>query len=542
MVKSIHKQGFNIKCDVVKRGRENRIMEIIIGVILGISIGLIVGGLRAKAKLNVAVQRAKEDAERTYKEIEIAYETHKATSDAKLQATVNRVSEKEKEIGLLKMDVADKERQTISLNCELATARANYKAASKTIEEKNVEIKKRSEELEAAKIEIQKSDKALAAAEANNKALGEKLETQKAEIEEIGNKFNTEFENIANKIFENKSEKFTQLNKTNMKTILDPLGQNIEDFKKQVNDVYSSESKERFSLGEKVKELSELNQVISEEARNLTRALKGEAKTQGCWGEMILESILERSGLRKNEQYFMEMELKDEKGNALRSDSEGKKMRPDAVIKYPDNRNVIIDSKVSLNAYSRYNAAEDADAQKIELDAHVRAIRNHIVSLSTKGYDDYDKSLDFVMMFVPSEPAYIAALEGDPELWNFAYDKRILLINPTNLITTLKIIVDLWKREYQNRNALEIADRGAKLYDKFVGFVDNLELVGKSIDKAQDRYKDAYKQLYTGNDNLVRQTTKLKELGLKTKKELPEGLVNYSENRERPLRVAESAE
>ncbi len=517
-------------------------METVIGLIIGIFIGFMLGGLIAKAKARGDVQSAKDEAKKVYNEIEIAYESHKAASNARLQAIETRVSDRENEIGLLKMNLSEKERQSLALNNELATARANFGAASMTIEEKNSEFKKRNEELEVMKIQLQKSNRELATADANNEALKEKLEIQKAEIEEIGNKFNTEFENIANKIFESKTEKFTQLNKTNMKTILDPLGQNIEDFKKQVNDVYSSESKERFSLGEKVKELAKLNQVISEEARNLTRALKGEAKTQGCWGEMILESILERSGLRKNEQYFMEMELKDEKGIALKSDSEGKKMRPDAVIKYPDSRNVIIDSKVSLNAYTRYTAAEDADVQKIELDAHVRAIRNHIVSLSTKGYDDYDKSLDFVMMFVPSEPAYIVALEGDPELWNFAYDKRILLINPTNLITTLKIIVDLWKREYQNKNALKIADRGAKLYDKFVGFVDNLELVGQSINKAQDRYQDAYKQLYTGKDNLVRQTTKLKELGLKTKKELPEGIVNYSENRERPLRVAESAE
>ena len=517
-------------------------MEIAIGLIIGITIGFIIGKARANAKSGVDIQAAKDEAKRAYSEIEIAYETHKAASDERLQAFARRVREKEIEIESLKMNLLEKDKQSSAINNELATALANYKAASQTIEEKNSDIIKRNEELETLKIQLQKSNRELATAVANNEALGQKLETQKAEIEEIGNKFNNEFENIANKIFESKSEKFTQLNKTNMKTILDPLGQNIEDFKKQVNDVYSSESKERFSLGERVKELAKLNQVISEEARNLTRALKGEAKTQGCWGEMILESILERSGLRKNEQYFMEMELKDENGNAIKSESEGKKMRPDAVIKYPDSRNVIIDSKVSLNAYARYSAAEDAKVQKAELEEHVRAIRSHIVTLSTKGYDDYDKSLDFVMMFVPSEPAYIAALEGDPELWNFAYDKRILLINPTNLITTLKIIVDLWKREYQNRNALEIADRGAKLYDKFVGFVDNLEQVGKSINKAQDRYEDAYKQLYTGNDNLVRQTTKLKELGLKTKKELPEGLVSYSQNRERPLRVAESAE
>ena len=348
----------------------------------------------------------------------------------------------------------------------------------------------------------------------------EKLKIQKVEIEEMAKKFNLEFENIANKILESKSEKFTQLNKNNLKEILEPLGKNIDEFKTKVTEVYDRESKERFSLGEKVKELALLNQSIGEEARNLTKALKGEAKTQGRWGEMILEKLLEMSGLRKGEEYTIEEQLTDEAGNALKSDSLEKKMRPDAIVKYPDNRNVIIDSKVSLNAYLRYIEATDSAIQKSELEAHVSAVKNHIISLSAKGYDDFHKSLDFVMMFIPSEPAYIAALQGDPDLWSFAYEKRILLMSPTNLITSLKLIVDLWKREYQNRNAIAIAERGAKLYDKFVGFVENLKDIGNSIDKARDKYDEAIKQLSSGKDNLVLQTEKLKKLGLKTKKEL----------------------
>ncbi|MFT6383482.1 MAG: DNA recombination protein RmuC [Bacteroidia bacterium] len=367
-------------------------------------------------------------------------------------------------------------------------------------------------------------NKQYATESANNKALGEKLETQKQEIEDLGKKFNVEFQNIANKILEEKTAKFTHVNKQSLEVILKPLAENIDKFKKQVEDSYNNESKERFSLGEQVKEMAKLNKIISDEARNLTTALKGESKTQGNWGEMILESILEKSGLRKNETYFTEHQLSDEEGNPLRSDSENKKMRPDVVIKYPDNRSVIIDSKVSLNAFTRYLSSSDKEEQERELQQHVTAIKTHIVSLSTKGYDDYDQALDFVMMFIPSEPAYIAAMQGDSNLWNYAYDKRILLMNPTNLITSLKLIVDLWKREYQNENAIEIANRGAKLYDKFVGFVKNLEDVGAHIDKAQGKYEDAYKQLSTGNDNLVLQATKLKDLGVKNKKDLPNEL------------------
>ena len=397
-----------------------------------------------------------------------------------------------------------------------------YKAATQT------ELKflgEKSAENQQNILELNRVNNLLAAATADIKSLREKLDTQKVEMEALTKKFNLEFENIANRILETKSEKFTEMNKTNLKNILEPLGQNIESFRKAVNDAYKTESNERFSLANEVKRLAELNQQISKEANDLTRALKGEVKTQGRWGEMILETILEKSGLRRDEEYFMEHQLTDNQGQALRSDTEGKKMRPDAVIRYPDNRNVIIDSKVSLNAFLRYLETPDTEEQKKELAAHVAAVKNHIITLSNKGYDDFDKSLDFVMMFIPSEPAYIAALQGDPDIWNYAYDKRILLLSPTNLITSLKLIVDLWKRENHNRNARDIAERGAKMYDKLVGFVANLEEVGKNLTKAQTAYTESYKQLTTGSDNLVLQATKMKNLGLKTKKQLPEELV-----------------
>lgn len=205
-------------------------------------------------------------------------------------------------------------------------------------------------------------------------------------------------------------------------------------------------------------------------------------------------------------------------------------MRPDAVVKYPDERNVIIDSKVSLTAFTELVDETDTEIYAIKLNQHLASIKNHIQQLSQKAYDDYGKSLDFVMMFIPSEPAYIAAMQADQNLWNYAYERRILLLNPSNLITSLKLIADLWKREYQNRNTMEIADRGAKLYDKFVGFVENLEKVGKGLDQAKNAYTDAYKQLSTGNDNLVIQTQKLRALGIKSKKELPQSLIENSES------------
>ena len=398
--------------------------------------------------------------------------------------------------------------------------------ADKISTEKEIENNKTLEQKLNEKIEeVNQLNKDNATLKANNQAVQEKLQTQKDEITEIKKQFHTEFQNIANKILDEKSAKFTEANKTNMEQILKPLGENISNFKKQVQETYEKENKERFSLGERVKELAELNKTISQEAKSLTQALKGESKTQGRWGEMILESILEKSGLRKGEEYFIEKQLTDEQGKPLHSDYENKKMRADAVIKYPDERTVIIDSKVSLNAFIRYTETNDIEIQKQEIQSHVQAVKNHIDELSRKGYDDYHQTLDFVMMFIPSEAAYIEAIKHNPNLWTYAYEKRILLINPTNLIICLKLILDLWKREYQNENALAIAERGSKLYDKFVGFIKDLEKVGNNINNAQTSYDEAYKKLSTGNDNLVRQADKLKSLGIKSRKELPENLL-----------------
>ena len=370
----------------------------------------------------------------------------------------------------------------------------------------------------------------IAEIKAKNDALQQLLQTQKQEIVQLQEQTKVQFENLATKILEEKTEKFTSINSNNLKNILEPFQEKINDLKNKVNEAYDKENKERFSLAEKVKELAELNVQISEDAKKLTRALKGESKTQGNWGEMILENILEKSGLVKGREYFLEHQLADDNNKALYSEFSGKKMRPDAVIKYPDERNVIIDSKVSLTSFIEMVDETDPEIYKILQNKHLTSVKNHINELSAKAYDDYGKSLDFVMMFIPSEPAYIAAMQADQNLWNYAYDKRILLLNPSNLITSLKLIADLWKREYQNKNTLEIAERGAKLYDKLVGFVENLDKVGKSIDNAQNQYRDAYKQLYTGKDNLISQAEKLKNLGVKNKKELSQNLIDDSQN------------
>ncbi|MCD9618623.1 DNA recombination protein RmuC [Chryseobacterium gleum] len=486
-------------------------------------IGFVAGGLLGAIILYFAlksstVSRSSYD---TLNALSIKVQSELENSNLKIQELTQNIS-KEKEANMLQQDLLD------DLKNEFSKISAEYSSLNIQFQELKQVNQRQISQIETHILEKQTLFAKNSELLAKNEGLQKSLDTQKEEIIKIQEESKLQFENLANKILEEKTEKFTTLNQNNLKNILEPFQEKIADLKNKVNEAYEKENKERFSLAEKVKELAELNQQISEDAKKLTRALKGESKTQGNWGEMILESILEKSGLVKGREYFLEHELRDEDNNALFSEFSGKKMRPDAVVKYPDERNVIIDSKVSLTAFTELVDETDADVYAIKLSQHLGSIKNHINQLSQKAYDDYGKSLDFVMMFIPSEPAYIAAMQADQNLWNYAYERRILLLNPSNLITSLKLIADLWKREYQNRNSMEIAERGAKLYDKFVGFVENLEKVGRNLDQAKNVYNDAYKQLYTGNDNLVIQTQKLKSLGIKNKKDLPQSLIDNS--------------
>lgn len=356
---------------------------------------------------------------------------------------------------------------------------------------------------------------------AQNENLKQLLDSQKEEISKMQEFAKNEFKNLANEILEEKSKKFTDTNKENLDLLLKPLGENLENFKKKVSEVYDNEARERFSLNNTIKLMMEQTSKVSQEANNLATALKGQTKAQGDWGEMILERILEDSGLTKDREYFSQYHIKNE---------HGENQRPDFVLKLPGNQIIIIDSKVSLNAYERMVSAENEEERKQNLALHIAALKKHIDTLSHKKYDDLKDSLDFTIMFIPVEPAFLTAVQYDTQLWNYAYHKHIILLSPTNLIAYLKLISDVWKRADQNENALEIAERGGKLYDKFVSFVENLEKVGKNIDLAKSSYTDAFKQLASGKDNLVTQTQKLKLLGAKNRKNLSSGLVENAEN------------
>ncbi len=487
-------------------------MDIIIYASVGISVGLIIGWLLSQLSTAKKIKAANEEGLHKYTGLDKEYVSFKASSTIQLALMNESLALRDRENDSLQKNLEEFTTALDTLRQQYATVKASYDATKQNLIDKsndNLRARSDTDRLSNERASLQQQ---LAAANANNAALQEKLQTQKEEIDVLGKKFNTEFENIANKILETKTSIFTEVNKVNMKNILEPFGENIREFKMQVQEAYNNENKERFSLQNEVKNLLILNQQLSKEAQNLTKALKSESKTQGRWGEMILEKILDKSGLRKNEEFFMEYQLFDSNGKPLLSAVSGKKMRPDALIVYPDNRHVIVDAKVSLTAFIKYADAEEEELQEAELMAHVKSVKAHIDDLHIKAYDDYDKSMDFVMMFVPNEAAYFAALKGDANLWEYAYDRRVLLISPTNLIAALKLLADLWKRERNDRNSMEIANRALKMYEKLVSFVENLDAVGKHLDNAQNKYEDAIKQLYTGKDNFFSQAGKMKQL------------------------------
>lgn len=381
-------------------------------------------------------------------------------------------------------------------------------------------------QLETVKAEKDKKDEmvielreALREKESDLKHLHERLLEHKKEVDELQQRFKTEFKNLANEILEEKTGKFTEQNKINLDTILKPLQEKIKDFEKKVEETHKKDIADRASIQERIKHLIETSNQISDDARNLTKALKGESKTQGGWGELILENILERSGLVKDREYFVQQSFKDEAGN---------RFQPDVIVKYPGNRSVVIDSKVSLTAYERYVSATDDFSREKMLNEHLVSVKNHIKQLSEKNYQNlYQlKSLDFVMMFMPVEPAYLVAIQKDPDLWNFAYEKRILLISPTNLIAALKMIASMWLQEYQSQNVMEIARQSGALYDKFVGLIDDLQDIGNKLESTRKAYDNAMNKISTGKGNLISRAQKIKELGAKTKKEIPQELLD----------------
>jgi len=337
------------------------------------------------------------------------------------------------------------------------------------------------------------------------------------ELEERQKQLRTDFENLANRILDAKSEKFTLQNKENIKNILNPLQEKIQLFEKKVDDTQKESISMHSALKEQLLGLKDLNQQMTKEATNLTRALKGDSKMQGNWGELVLERVLEKSGLEKDREYFVQQNFTKE---------DGSRVLPDIVLHLPDNKKMIIDSKVSLTDYERYVNAEE-DEREVFLKAHINSIRRHVDQLSEKKYEDlYDiESPDFVLLFIPIEPAFAVAINADNSIYNKAFEKNIVIVTPSTLLATLRTVDSMWNNEKQQQNAIEIARQAGALYDKFHGLVTDLTGVGKKIDDAKKDYSSAMNKLVEGKGNLITSVEKIKKLGAKAKKALPETII-----------------
>ena len=404
-----------------------------------------------------------------------------------------------------------------------------YQSGSGKLEERNTitesNLAEAKDELESERAKVIELSSKLSSINTVNSSLEQKLSEQKKELDELQSKFAQEFENLANRILEEKSRKFTEQNKSNLDNILIPLQDRIKEFEKRVNDVYVNETKERASLAEQIRNLHELNQQMSKEANNLTRALKGDSKTQGSWGEFILESILEKSGLSKDREYSVQQTVKSE---------DGKNLRPDVIVNLPENKSMVIDSKVSLTAYEHYTSSDDETERARFLKDHITSIRNHIKRLSPKEYQKLYglTSLDFVLMFIPIEPAFALAVQNDAGIFYEAFEKNIVIVSPTTLLATLRTIASIWKQEKQNANALEIAKQSGELYDKFVGFVEDLISLGNNLKQTKDNYDKAMNKLVEGRGNLVGRAENIKQLGANTTKSIPNTLLDRADNGE----------
>lgn len=369
-------------------------------------------------------------------------------------------------------------------------------------------------ELEEARIENARLKEKIGNVEAFNNSVIEETKAQ--------------FKSLAADIFSSQSEKFKEANETRLSEILNPLKEDIKDFKRRVDDTYMNSSKERTLLGEQMKRLMELNMSIGKEARDLTEALSGNTKVQGDWGEMVLETILVKSGLVEGENYFVQR-TKNDDGTQIKNDDNGR-LRPDVVVALPDKKCIVIDSKVSLTAYVNYINADNEDDRQRFGKAHLLSVRSHLKELETKRYQDFvgvgnDDRIDYVLMFIPNEHAYMAAMTLDNNLWMEAYEKRVVIISPAHVISTLRLIAQLWTRDKQTKNALKIAEEGGKLYDKFVGFVNDMQTVEQSLGKASEAYASAMSKLHTGRGCIVSKVENLKKLGAKTSKTLPSDML-----------------
>ncbi|MFA6970488.1 MAG: DNA recombination protein RmuC [Gallionella sp.] len=442
------------------------------------------------ARLNERLSAAQEDARRLA--------TEHANAENAIQQLKQYLGDLREKMGAAASTVANQNSQLIALGRErddLATLRDQLNAEQQRLSNQVTEL--------------------ATSLTAEREKARENLAVLNSAREELSNQFKV----LANEILEDKTRRFTEQNQTNISQLLEPLKIKISEFQGQVQEVYVQEGKDRSALTEQVKQLMLLNNQLSKDAHNLTSALKGQAKTQGNWGELILERVLEASGLRKEHEY-------DVQESHTRSD--GTRAQPDVVVHLPEDKHLIIDAKVSLNAYEEYANADTDHQRDAAMKRHLESVRSHIRELSEKNYQQLYglKSLDFVLMFIPIEPAFMLAISHDSDLWPHAWKRNVLLVSPSTLLFVVRTVAHLWRQEQQNRNAQEIANRGAELYDKLAGFVEDLEGLGVKLQQAQKSYDGAYNKFTGGRGNVIRQAEILKELGVKPTKQFPQKMID----------------
>ena len=427
----------------------------------------------------------------------------------------------------LKSNIATLNEKINGLNSQIITQKDQIQLdkinQNKFLEQERLTTENRivilTKELETTRTQKESLVVQLSKSETDLENLWQRNKEQKQEVEQLQEKFTKEFENLANKILEEKTNKFTEQNKENLKTILSPLQDKIQLFEKKVEDTHKESIDYHAALRQQILGLSVMNEKMSKETINLTKALKGDSKMQGNWGELILERVLEKSGLEKDREYYVQQSFITDDGN---------RVFPDVVINLPDGKKMIVDSKVTLTAYERYVNEDDDELKEQHLKEHVIAVKRHVEQLSDKSYQDlyHMESPDFVLLFIPIESAFAVALNEDTGIYNKAFEKNIVIVTPTTLLATLRTIDSMWANQKQQENALEIAKQAGALYDKFEGFVLDLVKIGKKMDEAKIEYQGAMNKLVDGKGNLITSVEKLKKMGAKAKKSLPENIIN----------------
>lgn len=477
----------------------------IIGLLAVAFLGLLIGALlnqkltrqrwqQLKDELELEMRQVNEDAEHSLAQQQVLVddkETQLRQYQQRLEHHIEQLGKTQAQaerVPTLEQQLSDSQRRQLEL--QLALSKAN--AMVQTIQAK---------------------------ADAQQESLHEKIAT----LESAETRLKLQFENLANRIFEERSENFKQQNNSQLESVLGPIKQQLEGFRRQIHESYTQEQSERSALKHQLEHLSQLNLKMSQDAINLTKALKGDNKQQGNWGEVILDRVLQESGLREGHEYHTQQDLKDDSG---------KRFKPDVIVHLPENKDVVIDAKMSLVSYERYFNSDDAQVREQAINEHVISLRNHIKGLGQKDYQRLHglKSLDYVLMFIPIEPAFLLALEHDPSLVNFALEQNIMLVSPTNLLVALRTINNIWRYEYQNQHAQTIAKQAGRIYDKLCGYLEDMEKLGRALDNAEKTYHSAMNKLTSGKGNLVRQAHLMQQLGVDTSKQLDKTLLEKALN------------